>query len=572
MYVTAVPNRRSPPAILLRESYREGEKVKTRTLANLTSWPTEKVEVLKRALKGEKLVAFDDAFKIVRSLPHGHVAAVRGVLRQLGVHKLLGARRSRQRDLVEAMLVSRIIDPRSKLATCRGLDSSTAFSSLGEELGVDDADVHELYDALDWLLTRQPAIEKKLAATHLSNGGLALYDLSATYLEGRTCPLAKLGYPRGSKKGKLQINFGLLANAEGCPVAIQVYHGNVADPNTVGDQVAKLRDDFLLDEVVLVGDRGMLTAARIRDDLDPNGVQWITSLRAPQIKKLAAAGAFQMSLFDTMDLAEVTHSSFPGERLVVCKNPLLQAERERKRNAMLDATERKLEKVRLATKRQSRPLRGKEKIGVRIGRILERTKMGKHFHLDIQDACFTYQRDLENIEREAALDGIYIIRTNVSSEKLNAKEIVRAYKNLQKVERAFRSLKTVDLHVRPVHHRAENRVRAHIFLCMLAYYIQWHMRARLAPILFDEHDKGAEELKGKSIVEPAKRSHSALRKAAKKNTEDGLPIHSFQTLLADLATITKNHIASEESSLVFDRVTRPTSLQKRALELLNVSL
>ena len=399
-----------------------------------------------------------------------------------------------------------------------------------------------------------------------------MYDLSATYLEGRTCPLAKLGYPRGSKKGKLQINFGLLANAEGCPVAIQVYHGNVADPSTVADQVAKIRDEFALDEVVLVGDRGMLTAARIREDLDPNDVKWITSLRAPQIKKLATAGAFQMSLFDSKDLAEITHSSFPGERLIVCKNPLLQAERERKRNAMLDATERKLEKVRLATKRQSRPLRGKDKIGVRIGRVLERTKMGKHFCLDIQDGGFTYRRDHENIEREAALDGLYIIRTNVSSEKLDAVEVVRAYKNLQKVERAFRSLKTVDLHIRPVHHRTENRVRAHIFLCMLAYYIQWHMRARLAPILFDDHDKSTEESKGKSVVAPAQRSDSALRKAAEQYTEDGLPIHSFQTLLADLATITKNHIASEESSLEFDRITRPTRLQKRALDLLNVSL
>ena len=572
MYVTSVPNRNSPPAILLRESYREGKKVKTRTLANLTSWTPEKIETLKRTLKGEALVSVDEAFKIVRSLPHGHVAAVRGVLRQLGVHKLLGARRSRQRDLVEAMLVSRVIDPRSKLATCRGLDSATAFSSLGEELGIDDADVHELYDALDWLLTRQAPIEKKLAAAHLKNGGTALYDLSATYLEGRTCPLAKLGYPRGSKKGKLQINFGLLTNADGCPVAVQVYHGNVADPSTVADQVAKLRDDFLLDEVVLVGDRGMLTSARLREDLEPNGVQWITSLRAPQIRKLATAGAFQMSLFDDKDLAEVTHPSFPSERLILCKNPLLQAERERKRNAMLDATERKLQELLEATQRQNRPFRGKDKIGIRIGRILERTKMGKHFNLNIEDDCFTYQRDLENIEREAALDGIYIIRTNASSEKLDAEQVVRTYKSLQKVERAFRSLKTAQLHVRPVHHRAENRVRAHIFLCMLAYYIQWHMRAKLAPILFDDDDAAAANSKSRSIVAPAERSDSALSKAATKNNSEGLPVHSFKTLLADLATISKNSVTSQESSLEFQRITTPTPLQVSALELLNVSL
>jgi len=344
--------------------------------------------------------------------------------------------------------------------------------------------VHELYDALDWLLTRQPAIEKKLAAAHLERDGLALYDLSATYFEGRTCPLAKLGYPRGSKKGKLQVNFGLLCDREGRPVSVQLYGGNVADPSTVGDQVAKVRDEFGLDMVVFVGDRGMLTSARIREDLQPNGMGWITSLRAPQVRKLALGGAFQMSLFDHRDLAEITHSSFPGERLIVCKNPQLAAERKRKRNAMLDDTERKLEKILAATQRRSRALRGKDTIGVRVGRVLERTKMGKHFRLSIEEDSFAYERDIDSIKREAELDGVYIIRSNVSSEKLDAEALVGAYKDLQHVERAFRSYKTVDLHVRPIHHRAENRVRAHIFLCMLAYYLQWHMRRALAPMLF----------------------------------------------------------------------------------------
>jgi len=572
MYITVVPNRKSSPAVLLRESFRENGKVKNRTLANLTSWPPDKVEALKGVLKGVKLVPVDAVFDIVRSLPHGHVAAVRGALRRLGLHTLLGARRSRRRDIVEAMLVARIIDPRSKLATCRGLDTTTAFSSLGDELGVGEVGVHELYDALDWLLTRQPAIEKKLAAVHLESDGLALYDLSATYFEGRTCPLAKLGYPRGSKKGKLQVNFGLLCDREGRPVSVQVYEGNVADPSTVGDQVAKVRDEFGLDTVVFVGDRGMLTSARIREDLEPNGMGWITSLRAPQVRKLATCGAFQMSLFDDRDLAEITHSSFPGERLIVCKNPQLAAERKRKRLAMLDDTERKLEKIRAATQRRSRALRGKDKIGVRVGRVLERSRMAKHFRLSIEKDSFTYERDTSNIEREAELDGVYIIRSNVSSEKLDAKAVVGAYKDLQQVERAFRSYKTVDLHVRPIHHRAENRVRAHIFLCMLAYYVEWHMRRALAPMLFDDDDKSGAASKRKSIVAPAQRSDSALAKAATKNTNDGLPVHSFQTLLADLATITKNRVASKIAGLEFDRITRPTPLQDRAFELLEVSL
>ena len=572
MYVTVVPNRKSPPAVLLRESFREDGKVKNRTLANLTNWPPEKVEALKGILKGVKLVPVDTLFEVVRSLPHGHVAAVRGALRRLGVHTLLGARRSRRRDIVEAMLVARIIDPRSKLATCRGLDTATAFSSLGEELGIGEVGVHELYDALDWLLTRQPAIEKKLAAAHLQSDGLALYDLSATYFEGRTCPLAKLGYPRGSKKGKLQVNFGLLCDRKGRPVSVQVYEGNVADPSTVGDQVAKVRDEFGLDTIVFVGDRGMLTSARIREDLEPNKMGWITSLRAPQVRKLAMCGAFQMSLFDDRDLAEITHSSFPGERLIVCKNPQLAAERQRKRHAMLDDTERKLEKIRAATQRRSRALRGKDKIGVRVGRVLERTKMGKHFRLVIEKDSFTYERDTDNIQHEAELDGIYIIRSNVSSEKLDAEAVVGAYKDLQQVERAFRSYKSVDLHVRPIHHRAENRVRAHIFLCMLAYYVEWHMRRTLAPMLFDDDDKSGAASKRESIVAPAQRSDSALEKAATKNTRDGLPVHSFQTLLADLATITKNRVASKAAGLEFDRITRPTPLQACALELLEVSL
>ena len=573
MYVTVVPNRNSPPAILLRESYRENGKVKNRTLANLTKWSSDKVEAFKRVLAGEQLVPIEATFDIVRSLPHGHVAAVRGTLRKLGLHKLVAARTSRQRDLVEAMVVARIIDPRSKLATTRGLDEATAMSSLADELSLGDIDVHELYGALDWLLERQPHVEKKLAARHLKEGGLALYDLSATYFEGRTCPLAMLGYPRGSKKGKLQVNFGLLCDHEGRPISIQAYAGNTADPATVADQVAKVRDAFGLDSVVFVGDRGMLTSARIREDLRPNGMDWITSLRAPQIRKLAEADAFQMSLFDEQDLAEVTHDSFPGERLIICMNPLLAAERSRKRNEMLDDTERRLHKVGDATRRDKQPLRGKDKIGVRVGRILERSKMGKHFRLTIDDDRFAFERDEDNIRREAELDGIYIIRTSVPSETLTAKDVVAAYKQLHHVERAFRCLKTVDLHVRPIHHRTEDRVRAHLFLCMLAYYVEWHMRRALAPLLFDDHDKDAAASRRKSIVSPARRSQAAEDKAATKTTADGeLPVHSFQTLMADLATIVHNHVVSEATGLEFRRTTRPTPVQARAFELLELTL
>lgn len=572
MYVTKVPNRNSPPAILLRESYREDGKVKNRTLANLTGWSAARVEALKRVLRNEPVVGVDETFEIVRSRPHGHIAAVRGTLRKLGVHKLLASRASRKRDLVEAMIVARLVDPRSKLATARGLDDASGFSSLGAELGLATVDVHELYDALDWLLSRKPAVEKALAKQHLTTGDLALYDLSSTWFEGRRCGLAKLGYPRGGGRGKLQVNFGLLCAGNGCPVAVEVFAGNVGDPGTVGAQVDKVRTRFGLNSVVFVGDRGMLTSARIREDLKPNDMDWISSLRAPQIRKLEAAGAFQLSLFDEQDLAEVTHESFPGERLIVCKNPLLARERERKRNELLAATEKKLLALRDATQRTVRPLTGKEKIGVRLGRVLERSKMGKHFRLEITEDSFSFHRKEESIRAEAALDGIYVIRTSVDSERLSAADVVGAYKALHHVERAFRSHKTVDLQVRPIHHRDSDRVRAHFLLCFLSYYVEWHMRRALAPLLFDDHDRKAAAAKRRSIVAPAQRSDAALKKAASKRTEEDLPVHSFRTLLADLATITRNTVRSEATGLEFERTTRPTPLQKRALELLEVRL
>ena len=577
MYVATVPNRNSPPAILLRESYRENGKVKTRTLANLSHLPSHQIQALRLALSGSLPApgrSLPDSFRITRSLPHGHVAAVLGSLRQLQLDSLLDPRPSRQRDLVIAMIVARILEPASKLATARGLHADTLHHSLGEVLQLDSADEGELYQAMDWLLPRQARLEQQLAQRHLSNGGLVLYDLTSTYFEGRHCPLAKLGHCRDDKSGKLQIVFGLLTNGAGCPVAVEVFEGNTGDPRTVAQQVQKLREGFGLSDVVLVGDRGMITSARIRQDLPASsGIQWITALRASQIQKLATAGHLQMSLFDQTDLVEIAHPDFAGERLIACFNPLLAEERARKRPELLAATEKQLEKIAAATRRPKRPLRGKQNIGVRVGKILNRYKMGKHFQLHIEDDSFSYQRKTANIEREQSLDGIYIIRTSVPKEALSSEQVVASYKSLSSVERAFRSLKSIDLHVRPIHHRLADRVRAHILLCMLAYYVEWHMRQSLAPILFDEDDKPQAQAARKSIVAPAQRSPSAELKALTKRTSEGSKVHSFQTLLGDLATIVKNKIQPTDKSIAaFDLLTQPTAIQQRTFDLLGVPL
>lgn len=577
MYVASVPNRNSPPAILLRESYRENGQVKTRTLANITHLGAAKIEALRRALAGSlpaAASALPDSFHITRSLPHGHVAAALGCLRDLQLDSILEAAASRQRDLVIAMLVARIIEPASKLATARGLHSGTLHHSLGELLHLDSADETELYQAMDWLLPRQARIEQELAQRHLSHGGLVLYDLTSTYFEGRHCPLGKLGHSRDRKSGKLQIVFGLLTNAAGCPVAVEVFEGNTGDPKTVAAQVKKLRERFGLSDVVLVGDRGMITSARIRQDLPAaHGIQWISALRASQIQKLATSGHLQMSLFDQTDLVEIAHPDFPGERLIACFNPLLAEERARKRPDLLAATEKQLDKIVAATLRRKRPLRGKQNIGVRAGKILNRYKMGKHFQWSIEDDSFQYERKTANIEREQSLDGIYVIRTSVQKEALSSQQVVASYKGLSGVERAFRSLKSVDLHVRPIHHRLPDRVRAHILLCMLAYYVEWHMRQRLAPMLLDDDDKPQAQAARRSIVAPAQRSAAAQRKAFTKQTADGLPVHSFQTLLGDLATIVKNRIQPADKSIpAFDMLTQPTALQQRAFDLLSVPL
>jgi hypothetical protein len=571
MYIDVVPNRTSPPAVLLRESYRVGKQTKKRTLANLSMLPPEAVEVLRRALRGETLVPAAEALEIERSRPHGHVAAVLGTLRRLGLEGLLAPRPSRERDLVVAMIVARVLDPGSKLATARGLGTETGFNTLAENLELGEANVAELYSAMDWLLERQPRIEAKLAERELSDGTLILYDVTSTYFEGRTCPLAKHGYSRDQKKGKLQIVFGLLCAAGGCPVAVEVFPGNTADPKTLASAVEKVCERFGLKRVVLVADRGLLTEARIEAELVPleGKLDWITALRAPAIRSLVEEGDLQLSLFDEYDLAEISSSRYPGERLIACRNPLLAAERARKREALLAATEKKLEEIARATRRVARPLRGAEAIALKVGDVLGRSKVGKHFRTEIAENSFTYARDAGNIAREAALDGIYVIRTSVPAEELSAEDAVGAYKHLSTVERAFRSTKTVDLEIRPIHHRNEPRVRAHVFLCMLAYYVEWHMRRALAPLLFDDHDRANAQRQGRSVVARAERSEAAKRKAKTRRTAEGYPVHSFQTLLKDLATLTSNRVRIAGAR--FDQLSRPTPLQQRAFELLGVT-
>jgi hypothetical protein len=559
---------------LLRRTYREAGKVKHETLGNLSRLPAATIEVIRRAVRGDVLIPPDDAFEVIRSRPHGHVAAVVGTVRKLGLPALLAATRSRERDLVEALIAARVLDPCSKLATARALGAATEESSLGESLGVADADEDALYEAMDWLLARQGRVEQALARRHLTDGGLILYDVTSTYFEGRKCPLAKFGHPRDGRRDKLQIVFGLLTNGEGCPVAVEVFEGNTGDPTTLPAQIKKIRERFGIARVVLVGDRGMLTEARLRQDLRPvEGLDWITALRAPAIQALAAGGALQLSLFDQQDLAEITHPDYPGERLIVCKNPLLAEERARKRADLLAATERELAQIAAAAQRAKRPLRGQARIALRVGKVLGRRKVGKHFTLEITDTSFRATRDEAAIAQEAALDGIYVLRTSVEADRLPTAEAVRSYKRLAAIERAFRSLKAVDLKVRPIHHRKADRVRAHVFLCMLAYYVEWHMRRAWAPILFDDDDKATGEALRRSVVAPAQRSPRAKVKALTKRTEEGEPVHSFQSLLRHLRTIVKDHMRLKSAAAIeFDKITTPTRVQQRALDLLGVSL
>jgi transposase len=576
MYVERIPNRNSPPAILLRESFREGDKIKKRTLANLSDWPAEKIEALRRVLRDESVAPNNpDALVMLRSLPHGHVAAALGKARELGIDRLLsqgGRQPKREVTLCVAMIVARLIEPVSKLATGRLLNEETATCSLGQVLKLGPVDEQQLYAALDWLIEQQERIEKALARRHLKNGMLVLYDVSSTYFEGRTCPLARYGRSRDGK-GKLQIIFGLLCTAEGCPVAVEVFEGNVGDPNTLQSQITKLKERFDIERVVLIGDRGMITKARLEQTVKPAGLDFITALRAPTIQTLVDAGQLQLSLFDDRDLAEITSPDYPGERLIVCRNPWLADERTRKRRELLDATEENLREIQARVRRAKRPLRGQDKIGLKVGALINNHKMEKHFEVTITDDDLTFERKSEDIDAERALDGIYVLRTNLDAAVLDSSSTVKAYKQLSNVERAFRSIKTVDLEIRPIHHRLPERVRAHVLLCMLAYYLEWHMRQVLRPILFEDHDKAAAEAARTSIVAKAERSAAAMRKIASKRTDDDLPVHSFQSLMADLATVTRNTMAMAHSpDTSFVLYPELTPVQARAFQLLGCAI
>ena len=574
MYIDTVPNRNSPPAILLRESYRQDGQVRKRTLCNLSDWSPAHIEGLRGVLKGGTVIpAGQDALSVTRSLPHGHVAAALGTARKIGLDRILGPAGNRCRDLVLAMLTGRILDPVSKLATARALSPATASSSLGEALGLGEVDDDELYAALDWLLERQAAIETALARRHLQNGTLVLYDVSSSYMEGRCCPLAKRGYSRDGRKGTLQIVYDLLCAPDGCPVAIEVFDGNTGDPATLAPQIDKLKQRFGLSHVVLVGDRGMITEARLTEDVKTAGLDWITALRAPAIQELLNGGALQLTLFDTRDMASITSPEFPGERLVVCRNPDLAAERSRKREDLLSATEKDLAVIRARVGRKRDPLRGTAEIALAVGAVLNTYKMKKHFDLEITDDSFGFARKTAEIAAEAATDGIYVVRTSLAEATLNDADTVRSYKSLALVERAFRCIKTVDLHVRPVYHRLADRVRAHVFLCMLAYYLEWHMRRCLAPMRFDDTDKDEAEALRSSVVAQAQRSKAAVKKQTTGVTPDGLPLHSFRTLLADLATLARNTIVTAINPLYpLTVVTRPTPVQQKAFDLLGVAV
>lgn len=565
MYIETVPNRNSPPAILLREGWREDGKTRKRTLANLSHWPKQKIETLRRVLRDETLVSPHELFTTRQTLPHGHVEAIRAMIRKLGLDSVIASQRCRERDLVVAMIAQRLIAPASKLGTTREWHTTT----LAEEGGVEEATENDLYAAMDWLLERKERIEKKLAGHHLEEGGRVLYDVTSSSYEGRTCPLAQFGHNRDGEKGLPIIVYGVMTDGEGRPVAVEVYAGNTGDPTTVADQVKKLRERFGLQRVVLVGDRGMLTQPQIDKLKQHPGLGWLTALTSGAIRELVENGALQLSLLDEKNLAEITAPDYAGERLVVCHNPLLEEERKRKREALLEATEKSLAKIgKEVARRKKKPLAAAE-IGVKVGKVLGRYKVGKHFECQIGEGSFAWSRRQDSVEQEAKLDGIYVLRTSEPAERLTAEDTVRSYKSLAEVERAFRCLKGIDLLVRPIRHRTEDRVPAHIFLCLLAYYVEWHLRRAWSPLLFEDAER-PEERKRRDPILPAQPSASAQAKKRSHQTVDGLPVHSFETLLSELASRARvtYELQREDSKLTFRQVPEPTPLQARAYELI----
>ena len=567
MYIDTVPNRNSPPAVLLRESCREGGKMVKTTIANLSKCPPEAIKALRMALRGVKLVPQGErVFSVERSTPHGHVQAVLGIMRKLGMEALLASRPCRERDLVLAMIAQRIVNPCSKLATTRLWHTTT----LAQQLGVEDADANALYDAMDWLLKRQSRLEKKLAKRHLEEGSKVLFDVSSSSYHGHTCVLAVRGYNRDGEKLP-SIVYGLLTDSRGCPVAVDVYPGNTGDPATVPDQVEKLREHFGLKRVVLVGDRGMLTQTQIEALREHPALGWISALRFTSIRDLAEKGAFQPSFFDQQNLAAITSEDYPNERLIVCYNPLLAQDRQRTRDQLLTVTEARLQKIAAQVARRTKTLMTAAEIGVKVGKIINHHKMGKHFMLTIKDSLFHFERNQKSIKRESDLDGIYIIRTSEKQSALSAEDTVRTYKSLGQVEQAFRCIKSIDLQVRPIRHRSEAHVRAHIFLCMLAYYVQWHMKKALSPVLFQDDDLDAARWT-RNAVTKAEPSESVRAKKSTKTTPDGWPAHSFSSLLIDLATRCKNICRTGEGKTMirFDQLTEATPFQKHVFDLLGI--
>ena len=563
MHIDVVPNRDSRPAYLLRESYREGAKVRKRTLANLSSLTDEQIFAIRSVLRGEGLQRADSLFEVIASRAHGHAQVVHVAMQRLGIDALLGVRACAQRDRVCAMIASRILAPHTKLATTRWWHTTT----LAQDFGVADAREDDLYAAMDWLLARQDTIQKKLATRHLREGGLVLYDLSSSYFEGSCCPLAKLGYSRDGRKGMLQVNYGLLTDARGCPVAVSVYEGNVADSQTLMPEVKRLREKFGIEQLVMVGDRGMISSKAIEELRETEGIAWITALKSASIRVLLEQGHLQLGLFDQRNLLELDSPDYPGERLVACRNPELAKLRAHKREDLLAATEAKLEKIKARV--ETGKLAGQDQIGLRVGKLINQYKVAKHFELAIGESTFSFARNRQGIDAEAALDGLYIIRTSVSAAQMDAPQCVRNYKSLANVERAFRSLKTVDLKVRPIHHRTADRVRAHIFLCMLAYYVEWHMREAWRELMFADTDQQAKAMR--DPVAPAKRSKAALDKAARHTLDDGTTAHSFSTLMAELATIVRNTCrtpAAGPDAPTFNVLTTPNAKQHRALQLI----
>jgi len=560
-------------SVLLRCSFREDGKVKHETLGNLTQLPPDVIDFMKRRLSGElEENAPCSSFQIVRSLPHGNVMAVLQTAKQLGLENLLASRPCRQRDLVMALIVARVLSPRSKLSTTTAIKAETAKHTLAEELAIGEVEVHQLYAAMDWLVARQTRIENKLAKKHLKDGHLVLFDVSSSYYTGRKSPLIKHGYSRDHRSDRPQIVYGLLCDCEGRPIAIEVFPGNTADPPTFTQIVARARKRFGINRIVFVGDRGMITSARINEDLrGVDGLDWISALRTDGIRKLREAGTIQTSMFDTQDLAEVTSEHFPDERLVVCRNPALAEQRARKRTELLKATEDQLEPIRLATQRTRNPLRGEQQISLRVGKVMGKHKMAKHFDLTITGNSLTYTRNEERIGEEAALDGLYVVRSSVDKQQMDSERVVETYKSLAKVERAFRCIKTVDLSLRPIYHRNEDRIRSHVFICMLAYYVEWQMREKLRSMLFADDEQESAAAARQSIVSPAQRSASAKRKDATRRTSDNYPVQSFHDILKDLGTLCRNRIRIPEFDSEFDRQTLATPYQQHVLDLLGVA-